>query len=151
MSAAVSIDLQGVPSEYLPAVEKTIKALDKPLLRARWAHGWKIPPQAYQPFSLAYLLGFFERQCEELGEINPADFDRAREAVLTKLLGREAIARVSQVLDLISKHEVSTIEAWHTGRKEADAQLGPEASIVCSWREYMYLDVTHYSYSYPRD
>lgn len=151
MSALPTDELQGVPSDCLPAVASTIKALDRPLMRARWVHGWKIPPQAYEPFSMAYVLGFFERHCEEYGPLNPDHLERARDAMLTVLLGREAVARVNEVLDLVRRHEISTIQAWHTGRREADAQLGPEQAIACSWREYMYLEVSAYSYSYPRD
>jgi hypothetical protein len=151
MSAAVEKVLPGVRREFLAPIAATLKALEHPLLRARWAHGWKIPPQAYEPFSLAYVMGFFERHCEEIGLLNSTGLDDARVQLVSTLLGPEALSRLDVALTLAAQHEINMIQAWQHGRKEADAQIGPDRAIACSWREYMYLEVEAYSFSYPRD
>lgn len=151
MSAAIKTVFEGCHTDYFAPIAATLKALEQPLMRAKWAHGWKVPPQAYEPFSLAYVLGFFERFCDEANPLSTAGLRDARIAMLTKLLGLEAVARLDETLQLVGQHEINMLGAWQHGRKEADAQLSPDHSIACSWREYMYLEIDAYSFSYPRD
>jgi len=138
-------------ADYQFAIAATLKALEKPLLRARWPHGWKIPPQAYEPFSLAYVLGFFERHCEEVGAFGTNGLRNAQALMLDQLLGENASSRLDETLQLVGQHEITMNNAWQQGRKEADAQLGPDRAIACSWQEFMYLEIEKYSFSYPRD
>jgi hypothetical protein len=141
----------GNTSDYQSPIALTIAALARPLMRVRWPHGWKIPPQAFEPISVAYVLGFFERHCEESGTVSEVSLYQAQTKLLNELLGANASAKLDETLDLISQHEINLLQAWQQGRKEADAQLGPEKAIACSWQEYMYLEIERYSFSYPRD
>jgi hypothetical protein len=152
MSAVAStVVAAGNSSAYQAAIASTLAALERPLMRVRWPHGWKIPPQAFEPISLAYVLGFFERHCEEIGLLSDVGLYQARVELLIELLGANAGARLDETLDLVAQHEINLLQSWQVGRKEADAQLGPDQAIACSWQEYMYLEIEAYSFSYPRD
>lgn len=152
MSAVAKSNFPGTrENEVEPAITSAFRALDQQLMRARWAHGWKVPPQAFEPYSLAYLLGFLERHCEEFFPLSDSGVRLAQIGLLNKLLGPESVERLDETLKLVAQHEITLNQAWQTGRKEADAQIGPEKALACSWREYMYLEIEHYSFSYPRD
>jgi hypothetical protein len=152
MSAAAERIGQVKANDFAAPIASTLEALKNPLMRARWAHGWKIPPQAFEPFSLAFVLGWFQRMCEDYEPIGGApELYSARITLLRELLGQDAMLRLDETLQLVEQHEMNLEKAWQTGMKEADAQLGPERSIACSWREFMYLEIEHYSFSYPRD